>query len=366
MKSRNLFHWVSNLPGWRTNRKIVVFESDDWGSIRMPSKEVFNALLEKGIRVDQDPYCKNDALESNYDLENLFEVLSVFKDVKNNHPVFTVVSLVANPDFEKIKTSDYKNYYCEPFTETLNKYPQHDKVYNLYKEGIERRLFVPQFHGREHLNVQRWLRDLQSGNQHTLMAFNLGLWGIYSSLIKTEYQAAFDIEYPSDNDYLHEVLSKGLTLFRELWNYKARFFVPTNGPFNLSLESTLHDEGIKYIMLDKLQKEPLGNGKFKTHIRYLGKKGQFGQIYLSRNAIFEPTEFPNKDNIDSCLSDIRLAFRMKKPATISTHRLNYIGWINPRNRDNSLIQLKELLRRILQNWPEVEFLTSDQLGDLIA
>lgn len=29
-----------NLPGWHTRRKIVVIESDDWGSIRMPSKEV--------------------------------------------------------------------------------------------------------------------------------------------------------------------------------------------------------------------------------------------------------------------------------------------------------------------------------------
>jgi len=31
---------VANIPGWRTDRKIVVIESDDWGAIRMPSKEV--------------------------------------------------------------------------------------------------------------------------------------------------------------------------------------------------------------------------------------------------------------------------------------------------------------------------------------
>jgi len=30
-----------NIPGWRTNRKIVVIESDDWGSVRMPSREVY-------------------------------------------------------------------------------------------------------------------------------------------------------------------------------------------------------------------------------------------------------------------------------------------------------------------------------------
>lgn len=39
---------VSNIPGWRTNRKIVVIESDDWGSIRMSSLEAFKNLLKAG------------------------------------------------------------------------------------------------------------------------------------------------------------------------------------------------------------------------------------------------------------------------------------------------------------------------------
>ena len=38
---RNIFHNLLSIPGWRTNRHIVVIESDDWGSIRMPSKEVY-------------------------------------------------------------------------------------------------------------------------------------------------------------------------------------------------------------------------------------------------------------------------------------------------------------------------------------
>lgn len=42
--------------GWKTSRKIIVIESDDWGSIRMPSKEVYNSLLKQGIRVDKDDY----------------------------------------------------------------------------------------------------------------------------------------------------------------------------------------------------------------------------------------------------------------------------------------------------------------------
>jgi len=29
-----LHRYIANIPGWRTNRKIIVIESDDWGSIR--------------------------------------------------------------------------------------------------------------------------------------------------------------------------------------------------------------------------------------------------------------------------------------------------------------------------------------------
>ena len=35
---------IYNIPGWRTKRHIVVIESDDWGAIRMPSRQVFDFL----------------------------------------------------------------------------------------------------------------------------------------------------------------------------------------------------------------------------------------------------------------------------------------------------------------------------------
>lgn len=38
---QHITHNLLNIPGWRTNRKVVVIESDAWGSIRMHSKEVY-------------------------------------------------------------------------------------------------------------------------------------------------------------------------------------------------------------------------------------------------------------------------------------------------------------------------------------
>jgi len=66
------------------------------------------------------------------------------------------------------------------------------------------------------------------------------------------------------------------------------------------------------------------------------------------------------------LLDIENAFKWKKPAVISSHRLNYIGGLNEKNRVSGLKDLNRLLSEIQKRWPDVEFMTSSQLGDLIS
>ena len=85
----------------------------------MPSREVYERFLKEGIRVDNDPYCRYDSLETRADLERLFDVLQSVKD-KNGHPaVITANALSSNPVFEKIEASGFQEYYYEPFTETF-------------------------------------------------------------------------------------------------------------------------------------------------------------------------------------------------------------------------------------------------------
>ena len=56
--SRNLI----NIPGFRTNRKIVVIESDDWGMIRMSSLKNIEKFKNKGYKISQCPYNSNDCI----------------------------------------------------------------------------------------------------------------------------------------------------------------------------------------------------------------------------------------------------------------------------------------------------------------
>ena len=144
--------YINQRRGWTTDRKIIVIESDDWGSIRMPSREVYERTLKEGYRVDLNMYEKYDSLESEDDLVFLFETLSKFKDINGNYPQITANSLVANPDFVRIKESGNVEYFIETIDKTFASYPKHTKSMDLWYEGERKGIFCLQFHGREHFN----------------------------------------------------------------------------------------------------------------------------------------------------------------------------------------------------------------------
>jgi hypothetical protein len=364
-KLRFLF---SNLFGWRTKRKFVIFESDDWGSIRMPSLSVYHELKKLGVPVDigdGNRYNQLDTIESSQDMEMLFASLASFKDINGNYPVFTAMSLSANPDFERIRSSGFNEYFFEPITTTFEKY-QRASALNLWKQGENDKIFVPEFHGREHLNVRVWIKALRARHAPTLEGFYRGFWGFNPNLpLVGTYQAAFDLESKQSLEYHKSIIDSGIELFHKLHGRKPVYFVPPNGPINVEIEQYAASKGFKYICSGKLHQEPLGEGKFKKHFRYIGLRNTQGALFLTRNCFFEPSYRGSGFSVDDCLNSINNAFMFSKPAIISTHRVNYIGGLSRSNAEYGNKLLKELISRILHKWPDVEFLTSVQLGEII-
>lgn len=368
---KHLSHNFLNFPGWSTKRHIVVIESDDWGSIRMPSKEVYQQFLDKGVRVDKDSYCKYDSLATAEDLDALFNVLTSVKDKNGNNAVLTADTIVANPVFEKIKESGFKEYFYEPFTETLKRSPLHKNAFELWEQGMSAGIFRPQLHGREHLNVKKWLRTLQSGEEITKLSFDLGTFGLTSSVdsrIKNNYMGAFNSGLEEDINQYDQILTEAQELFTKIFGYKSESFIATTYTWNPKIEESLKQNGVKYLQGLVSQHIPVDDDttfRFKKN-NYQGKKSEAGLTYLMRNAFFEPTHFRDKfDVVDACLERINIAFRWNKAAVISSHRLNFIGCIDPDNRDRNLTLLKTLLNKIVNRWPDVEFISSDYLGKMI-
>lgn len=360
--------YLSNMFGWSTKRKIVVIESDDWGSIYMSDRASYEKLRSAGYAFQGNHFLKYDSLESNDDVSMLSDVLSEFTDSTGRPPVITTVSVVANPNYEAIESCNYRKYEYEPTTITYSRFPNRDKVQNLLLSAQRERLMVPVFHGREHLNVKRWMNLL---NQHNdtikeLFKYRISCVDYTKNGIKLpDLRAAFAIDLESDIECQREIISSGIELFRDQFKRTPTFAILTNGVYNNKIEGHLVDSGIKYLGVSKIQLEDFGGGKYKRRFHYLGMRSRSGLVYLTRNCFFEPC-LQSSNYVDRCLNEIDIAFRCRKPAIISSHRVNYSGEIFAENRTNGLKELSKLLSSIIHKWPDVEFMTSEELGDLMS
>lgn len=360
---KNYYH---NAKGWQTNRKLVVFQSDDWGSIRTPSSMALDELRNFGVDSSRCHYMQNDTLASVKDLELLSEVLRKHNDSKGRSPVFTVNFLTRNPDFKAIKDTEYSTY--KNLRNDLlsdNRKVDFIQFVNQEKDG----LFFPQLHGREHLNIERWLTHLQKKNPIVCKAFKYGFWGISrhtSDQIESSLQAALDFDNQEYEKYLKRSVVMACHDFHEIFGFQSESFIAPNYIWSSEIDEALKENGVGYLQSGRVRIYPLGNGKYRRMRVYTGDRNKFGQIYLVRNVRFEPSENLTSDWVKQALLEVQAAFRMKRPAVIDTHRVNYMGGLNEDNRERSLDLLNQFLSVMEKRWPTLEYLNSVELGRLVA
>lgn len=302
-------------------------------------------------------------------MECLLNVLSLHNDAHRRPAVFTINAVLGNPDFRQIRKNGYRYFAHERLFHSYERY-RGECLRSIWAEGSDADLIRPQFHAREHLNVGLWLRDLRSGQKEARLAFDHDYYGLItrtSSARQRNYLAAY---WPESNGHFKEIqniLRDGLAMFQEIFGYRSRSFVPCNYVFPKDLEAIIAREGVELIQGQRGQLCPSSDGT-TTSIRrcYTGKISGFDQIYSIRNVRFEPFEDQLKDWVNDALGEIESAFFWGKPAIICTHRVNYVGGMDLSHRDRNLKLLDELLRKILLNWPDVRFISSDELIDVMA
>jgi len=368
----SLINNLKNSIGWKTKRKIVVFSVDDYGNVRLHSKEARAKLDQAGLKV-YSRFDLFDTLETKKDLEQLYAVLDSAKDKNGRSAVFTPFALPCNIDFEKMEADNFQKYYFENLPVTYSKLAKeqpeaYDGAWELWQEGIAKGFLRPQFHGREHLNLFVFNDKLEKRDPELLTALQNKS---YTSISDEDYPtmsstAALDFWDVNDNEKLKPILVEGLQFFKEVYGYSSNYFTPPVYQIHHSLFSTLKENGIKYIDLGLVRKEHHGQNSYKTSFNYIGKKTKEGLTIMVRNIVFEPTEDRGLDWVSFTMKQIERAFRWNKPAIISSHRVNFCGHIDPKNREMGLQTLQKLLQEIVKKWPEVEFMASDELGDYLT
>ncbi len=358
-------HLHTNLVGRKISKKIIVIESDDWGAIRVPSKESIDRLKVKSLDLTKNAYTRFDGLETNDDLELLFEILQKYKDKNGNHPVFTANFVTCNPDFEKIKDSNFEHYYNEKISRTYDIYSNSDRVLNLIKLATSSGIVMPQFHGKEHVNVEKWMSLLRKNDRFFRLAFVEGISGLGKEsvpYISSNIQATYDT---LNIDFAIKSLDEGLGYFESLFGFKSQSFIPNNFVLDLKLFPYLYSKGVVVSQGMKYHLNPKEMGfKRKIILRKNGVLNHANQMQVVRNCSFEPTE-TGRDHF-STLNEIGFAFALQQPAVISTHRLNFSSRIDFENRDKNLKGFDSLLRLILKKWPDVEFHSTLSLANIYS
>ena len=342
------------------DKKIVIFDSDDWGMPGIRDIDAFQRLKAKGNsqlgQSDWDYY----SLELPEDMETLYSVLNNHSDAFGFPPVFTCNFVVARPDYEKIKQSGFKEFHTLDLSQGFSgMWKNRDSLLNTYMEGITRGLVYPGYHGLCHFNYEAWLMALQNGERDVLDCFEEQVSYIPSLRTKTicyDYLANVDPAGFLPLEAQEDKIKKGIEAFKKIFGFLPVVTTAPQYVWNQDTEKVWHKYGIRYI--------GAGNrvaGKVPSLRHRLGERNQWGMVYLTRNVVFEPRR---RRSCQDAITEIDFLFNAQQPAIIETHSINFHSSIK-NFREKSLEGLDRLLYLIEKKHPEVIYLDSRQLGEIL-
>ena len=368
---RQLLDNLKNIPGWHTKEKLVVFAVDDYGNVRLDSKAARDRMAASGVEL-RGRFDHLDALETRQDLEALLEALSSVSDSRGRHAVFTPYALCANPDFKAMAQND-QGYQYESLTRSFERLAAdqpaaYEGAWSLWQEGIRAGLLRPQFHGREHLNVELLERKLRAGDRALKINIeNVSMAGLGEdpSLPRVGFTHGFGLWERSETTRHRAIIADGLKLFEQVFGFRSKTFTPPAQKLHPELYPFMEAQGVRGIHKPLYCVQRLDRDKTVREFNRLGRRRGQGHVSIVRNVVFEPNNDPAFDSVGHALNQVAAAFRWRKPAIISSHRVNFCGHIEENNRRFGLDALRRLLQGIVQRWPDVQFISADDLVERI-
>ncbi len=358
--------YLKNIKGWKTKSKIIIFTVDDYGNIRLSNETARKNLLKNGIEL-KGIFDNFDVLDNREDFEQLFKVLASVKDKNGNPAIITTYAVPCNVNFHE--TLKYGKYIPENLDETYARLsvsdPEHyEGAFELLKYGIRNNLLRPQFHGREHLNIN--IINAYLAEKHPIILANLqanSLVGLPQHKLypNVSFTEAFGFWDNNDIELHKSIIQDGLIRFRKVYGIEPKTFTPPGMKLHPELYPFLEKLGIVAIDKPRVALQHLGFGKYIKERNITGIKASQNHVTIVRNCLFEPNS-RDIDWVEFTINQIRAAFFWNKPAIISSHRVNYCGQIDPNNRVKGLSALDTLLKRIVKIWPDVEFMAIDDLA----
>ena len=138
---------------------------------------------------------------------------------------------------------------------------------SLWKEGKKVKLFHPQLHGREHVNVALWMEKLKQGNQAYRKAFELKTYALEGAIA-----AAFHARSIEEESKYDLIIKEAMEIFQSLMGYCSSSFIAPNYTWGKQVEKSLQELNVKTLQGSKRQNSPIAEaqGRIRKIYRYSG------------------------------------------------------------------------------------------------
>ncbi len=371
-------------PGRRidwSSWKVIVFESDDWGScFAFPSLGAYEhhkrTLQGNGNEKIWEDLPKA-TLEDPEDMERIFRILERFKGGDGRPARFQANYVMANPS-AKIVDGVLTRYQMVSLPNVPEGWPK-GNIIEKAKEGVRRGVWHREFHGYAHVNYRRHEADLRSETANGFPGEFRKEWYCWMKSIQPKFASILETynelgEWSSNLSYGEQLrdIREGLGIFRTVFGENPRSAVAPFYVWQGKTERALGKLDLRVIQGKNRQYNTLGLRKKMDSLderiaenlwpRGMGNfNRKWRVLYLHRNVDFEPGESPNA--WARANEEIRAAWKRGEPAIVSTHRINYVD-LEKEAVEANLNQLEMLLASIQQNDPEAVYLTDWEVAQL--
>lgn len=341
--------------------RAVVFESDDWGACEAVRNLEDAAVLQPILdEIGTAPPSLMSTLETPDDLEQLYQILESAHGCDQQPAMFTAFMPMGNPDYAAIAASNFEGYHDIGLDEGLPPGWERGNFIGKWRDGVQRGVFSPEFHGGlHHISPTLWLELLRSDSAEAQAAKVLFEHHAY-------VQAQHLPEYHRMNAKMqHAWVSSAIKRFVNLFGYAPSAGVTSdalpmteiiwsvNGLTIFCLKNCRVNSGENVVYGTKLWNSQDENCPMGAYNR------RNDLVYLNRNLHLDGLTVQDLEKVKGV---IHSCWNGNEPVVTNTHRSNYVS-LDPVKSNAG----RELLRQLLA-WisaqENVRYLTTSELGQL--
>ncbi len=342
----NFFFYLPYYLRKKFNEKYIIIESDDWGLERALSFDSIESLEKKYGRNKLSRWTY-DSLETPEDLDELFGVLEKYKNKFEYPPVITANFITHNVDY-----SDKEKLSFIPISKGFN--TDEKQLLKLYRTGIEKKYIFPQLHGYSHFNLSalRIYFNSAEGKEAFSRNFFTGTATVKGNLkflhgeLSKKNSESFKIKDASE-------------VFNSFFGFRPRSIIPPTFILDHECIDILRENNISLVQSSN---RLLTSMNKRLGFPYLQKRK--GIYWSVRNCRLDPHSDYNFLH-EQCIDSIENTFKDRLPAVIDFHRVNFAGRFAPEYRKMTIKELGLLLDKIHKKWPEVKFIHSQKLNEIL-